>query len=491
MPSSPAARLLLFVPMAMGLVLRLTVLSTDHGIFWPDEVYQSFEPAHALVFGHGLIPWEFIEGARNWALPGLVAIVLKACALVGATDPETYIGVVRALFAVGSLGAALGTFRLAKSVGADELMAAASAAVVSLSAPVLYFSHRAMSENATTVPLVWGLALLLDRGLVEGAFSSTRARRLLWVGASLLGLAVLFRLQSAVVCVVVLGVLAARRQWRALREVALVLGVWAVLFGALDAFTWSAAPGAKFGGWFHSAVVYLRFNLIEGKAAAWGTAPPAFFAQRLFASMPALTVVLVLGALLALRRAAGLVAVALVFFALHSWSPHKEYRFILPLFPMLAALAAVGFSSLPLERLRQAGLAALLLATGLSAATYQQLTFGQLGQYPGRESASAWDDNGPVNRLLLVASRRDDVCGLLTSVHPAWMGGATYLHRKAPLFSFGWPYDCNQAGTCNYAILERERVPPGLPVTAEDHQFALVKLREGCQADAAYQWRLP
>ena len=32
--------------------------------------YQSLEPAHRLVFGYGMLAWEFIEGARNWALPG-------------------------------------------------------------------------------------------------------------------------------------------------------------------------------------------------------------------------------------------------------------------------------------------------------------------------------------------------------------------------------------------------------------------------------------
>ena len=40
---------------------------TDDGIYWPDEIHQSLEPAHRLVFGYGLIAWEFSDGARNWA----------------------------------------------------------------------------------------------------------------------------------------------------------------------------------------------------------------------------------------------------------------------------------------------------------------------------------------------------------------------------------------------------------------------------------------
>ncbi|MBE2253709.1 MAG: hypothetical protein IAE78_29540 [Myxococcus sp.] len=492
MPLSRPAQVLLLVPMALGLWLRLRVIGSDDGIFWPDEIYQSFEPAHALVFGHGLIPWEFIDGARNWALPGLVALVMKVCAWFGADQPTQYIPAVKGLFVLMSVGTALGTYRLARSVGADELPAAACASVFSLAGPVLYFAPRAMSENATVLPIVWGLAFVLDRARVDEAFGATpsrSARRLLWLGASLLGLAVLFRLQSAVLCVGVVGVLSARRQWKALRDVAVVLGLWALLFGALDAFTWSQAPGAKLGGWFHSAVVYLRFNLIEGKAAGWGVAPWYFFAQRLWTSMPFVTAALVGGLLLSLRRAPALIALALLFFALHSASPHKEYRFILPMLPMLAALVGVGVSGLSIERLRQVGMGVVVLASLHSAATASSLTFGQLGQYPGRDNDSAWDDNGPVNRLMLMASAQADLCGLFTPVHPAWMGGATYLHRKAPLFSPGWPYDCAQAGTCNYAI-----VPKGnpLPPLAEDKGFVLVKVPNSpCRPDPNYAWRLP
>lgn len=480
MPSTQVARWVLAVALLAGGLLRFSVLSSDHGIFWPDELYQSFEPAHALVFGHGLIPWEFFDGARNWALPGLVALVMKLCALLGADQPAQYIGATRALFALLSLGTALGTFRLARAVGADELPASLASTVVALAAPFLYFSHRAMSENASTLPLIWGLALVFDRA---------SSRRLVWLGASCLGLAVMFRLQSAVVCVVVLGVLAAWKQWRALRDVTVVLAIWALLFGALDAFTWHDVPGAKLGGWFHSAVVYLRFNLIEGKAAGWGVAPWYFFGQRLFTSMPALAVLFVLGVLGGLRRAPALVMVALVFFALHSASPHKEYRFILPMIPMLAALVATSTALLPLERLRQAALGALLVSTLYSAATARSLTFGDLGHYPGRERDSAWDDNGPINRLMLVASSKEDVCGLITPAHPAWMGGATYLHRKALIFSQGWPFDCFQTRTCNYAIVPKQAGPTPI---AEDTGLMLVKVFDGpCAPVPNYQWRLP
>jgi hypothetical protein len=69
LPKSRAARVVLAASLLVGLVVRLVIVfGGDEGIVWPDEVYQSFEPAHRLVFGHGLVAWEFVEGARSWAL---------------------------------------------------------------------------------------------------------------------------------------------------------------------------------------------------------------------------------------------------------------------------------------------------------------------------------------------------------------------------------------------------------------------------------------
>src|SRR5262250_3404042 len=68
---------LLAASLCAGFAFRAWLSFHDDGIYWPDEIYQSLEPAHRLVFGYGLIPWEFVQGARSWALPGLVAGLLK------------------------------------------------------------------------------------------------------------------------------------------------------------------------------------------------------------------------------------------------------------------------------------------------------------------------------------------------------------------------------------------------------------------------------
>src|SRR5262245_14076681 len=78
---------LLATLLGIGAVFRAWLSFHDDGIYWPDEIYQGLEPAHRLVFGSGLVAWEFIEGARTWALPGLVALLMKACAIAASPIP--------------------------------------------------------------------------------------------------------------------------------------------------------------------------------------------------------------------------------------------------------------------------------------------------------------------------------------------------------------------------------------------------------------------
>src|SRR5690349_4934226 len=82
---------LLVTVLALGLGLRLWLALTDDGGYWPDEIFQSVEPAHRLAFGYGSLPWEYVQGARTWVLPGLIAPLMIPCALTGCTDPRIYL----------------------------------------------------------------------------------------------------------------------------------------------------------------------------------------------------------------------------------------------------------------------------------------------------------------------------------------------------------------------------------------------------------------
>jgi hypothetical protein len=472
------ARGLLVIALAVGAALRVWQALTDDGLYWPDEIYQSLEPAHRLVYGYGLVAWEFVAGARNWALPALVAVLMGLARALGLDSPEGYLGFVKSAFGLLGIASAWGSYRLSRAYGATELAAATGATLLSLASMSLYFAPRAMSENASALPVVLGLAL---------ALRPDASRRALMVGASLLGLAVLLRLQSGVFCVGLLGVLAARRRWREAGLALGVLTVWAGLFGLLDRLTW--------GQWFHSAIVYLDFNVRQQGGNLWGTAPFSYYGRVLFDGMRGVSLAVAVLGLLALRRAPSLALLVAAFFLLHALQPHKEVRFLVPAFPLFAALAGVGMDVVlgELKSLRLRGaLAVGVMAVGAgSALGAGHLTFGDLGQYEDiKPRASAYDDSGPLNRLLMVAGQREDLCGLkLEHVHIAWTGGYSYFHREVPFYPHFGPG--RDSGLFNYVLTHAGAVGGG-QVVAEEAGHVLVRLPgDGCVPDPGYSWRLP
>jgi GPI mannosyltransferase 3 len=485
-PSTPTwtperiAPLVFGAALAVGAALRGWLAITDAGIYWPDEIYQSLEPAHRLVWGRGLVPWEFVAGARPWTLPGLVAGLFAALRGLGVSDPTIYVAAVKLVFAAAGVATAWAAARLARALGAGPLPAATAGALWALAAPAIYFAPRGLSEPLSALPLTAGLALAWPR-------DATRRRRL-W-GAALLCLAVFLRLQDALVCIAFLAVLLFRGERRATWETFGVFALGAAALGLLDWATW--------GRPFQSALVNFRFNVVEGGGSLWGTSDALYYLRVLWRAMPAVTLVLVAGAVLAARRAPGMLALLAVFLVFHSLVPHKELRFILPVLPAWAALAGVGLEvAIDWVARRRAALAPWVVAPALaaaafSAARFHALTFGDLGAYENlKPGASAYDDFGDVNRLLTLAGKLPDLCGLkVEAVHLAWAGGYTYFHRDARLYSHLGPPRAERK--YSHVLTVRGAVPPGA-VRAQAGPFVVAQLFEGpCADDPAFSVRLP
>jgi len=160
------------------------------------------------------------------------------------------------------------------------------------------------------------------------------------------------------------------------------------------------------------------------------------------------TLALALAALLKRRDWALPVFIALFLLA-HLATPHKEYRFLVPVLPLAFAAVGVAMAGLPAGLVSR--LSALAAALGLwSTVHLASLTMGDLGAYLERPQARAWGDYAHVNRLLMIAGRQPDLCGLRIDVADlAWTGGSTYLHRKVPLYRGHVP---PQLGYFNYGV---------------------------------------
>jgi len=426
------------------------------------------------VWDRGWVALEFREGLRTWVLPGLVAGLLEAFRGLGLSRPALYVPAAKLVFAAVGVATAWATARLARRMGAGPMESAAAGALWALAAPAIYFAPRGLSEPLSAFPVTLGLAWALPAG-------ASRRERVL--GASLLGFAVLLRLQDALVCVALVGAWLARRRWRESAEVVAVLVGWALLLGLLDRLTW--------GGWFHSAVAYWRYNWVQGRGALFGASPPGYYLRTLWTSMPTVAAVMIPAVLLGTVRAPALAATVALFLGVHSAIPHKELRFILPVLPAAMALAGVGLSVAATRVGRRLPVGLALLAAVISGARFHTLTFGDLGAYEGqRDGVSAYEDFAPVNRLLLVASELPQLCGLkVEATHIAWAGGYTYFHRDAPMYSHLGP----PRGSRQYdVVLTPAFTVPPQAVLARDGPLVLARLFEGpCTPDPAYRPDLP
>ena len=458
-----AALPLLWGGLVFGLGARLFFAFHDDGLLWPDEYYQSLEPAHRAVFGYGWQAWEFLEGARHWTLPGLIAAVMKLAELVGLD----YLPAVRVVFCLAGAATGLGVHRLARAQGASPLASSIGACVFALMGFAVYVAPRAMGESLSALPITFAFALLLE--------APSRAR--LGGAGVLLSLAVGLRLQNGLFCLGALGLLwsAGRR-----RDAGVLLGVLtagALAYGALDALTWGAP--------FHSARQYLRFNLLEGRSSSFGTSHFFHYARALVTA-EGLTVLPLVG--LTVYGARGKAAVPLIclgFFLIHSAIPHKELRFLFPLLPLVCAQAALGLDRLGARRERAGGV--VLGLAVLSLASFPSLTFWRLGISDPKGSLSAIDYGGPENRLLLRARQLTDLCGLKIASLENWRtGGYAYLHRRVPMYRFEPPEA--GAGHFNYVIAKRGAIAGD--EVAVDGAVSLVRLPTGCLPDPTYDWHL-
>lgn len=316
------ARVWLLALLGLALLLRVGVLLALPSIHHADEIYQALEQAYRLVTGHGVVPWEFRDGIRSWILPGALGLpVGLGVALSG--DPA-----VPPLLA-GIALAALSLTIVAAAFTAGLRLGLAHAVVAGFVAATWFelvdHGGRALTEVVATAPLLAALALAgrprLDR------------RALLGIGL-LLGCVVGLRFHLAP-GVVVIGAWLAWRHGRAVLA-PLVIGaaVPLVIVGVVDWVTWGVP--------YTSILRNLQVNLLEGKAAAFGTSPPWEYARMLLGAWwVALPLILGL-ALAGARRLPLWLWTALAIVLTHSLIGHKEARFIVPAVAIGVILAAIG-----------------------------------------------------------------------------------------------------------------------------------------------------
>jgi phosphatidylinositol glycan class B len=411
----------------LAILLRVVPTVLMPSVVWPDEIFQASEQAHRLVYGSGLIPWEFQFGARSWLLPGVIAVLMELARIAG-DGPDYYLPLIAIAFAgLAALPVACCFLWCRRLFGFSGAVVAGMA--VATAPELVYFGARTLSEVAA------GHLLLLGIYVLQPGYRVTSQRRL-FVGGALLGFVLVVRVQLAPALLIV----ALWTNWRRACECApaMLAGSAAALSvaGILDAVT--------LGYPLASMWRYVVYNLYYGASATFGVEPWHYYLRGELGvwggAAPSLLLLVILGA----RWAPLLLAAAVTIIAVHSGIGHKEYRFIYPAVLLAFVLAGIGLAQLAswgrrfLERGRGRQFAALASAAFVLAywclASYGVWKSGTLTALRYRTydnlTAAAFVAHGP------------GTCGigLYGADGNDWAdsGGYTYFHQPAPLY---WPRD--------------------------------------------------
>jgi GPI mannosyltransferase 3 len=143
------------VVFGVAIAARLLPVFVFPGINHPDEVFQTVEQAHRLVFGTGLVPWEFVYGTRSWVLPGTLAGLMAVASAFG-DGPDYYMPTIGLALAVLGAVSALCAFLWGKRFfGTAGGVIAGTLTAVWMDA--VYFGARTLSDAVAAHILVIAL----------------------------------------------------------------------------------------------------------------------------------------------------------------------------------------------------------------------------------------------------------------------------------------------------------------------------------------------
>ena len=413
--------------LALAFVARAAIALSGDFVLHPDEIMQYLEPAHRLVFGNGVIYWEYFYGARSWLVPGLVAGVLKLFDIVGLGQPFWYVGGVKLVFCAISLLIPAGMYYFARW-HFGETAARVALLMGAFWYELVVFAHKPMTEFVATALLMSLLALCVR--------SAPDKLRVVLTVAVLAVLVAAVRVQYAPLALLVLGLFFLRTEKK--MQLALAAVTVFVAVGIFDVITWD-------GGLFHSYVVNIRVNLALGDLRAGESPAWQFLYWLLIASMG--LVALCVLALPDLRRYGFLLMLIALMLLIHSAQSHKEYRFIfvvIPLWLLISADFVVWFASRasagrsrmllgPTSLVLAASFAAVSLAGILNALPYQDRVYKAYSRETGMVGFLRNQD--PIFAAYRYLANAPEVSAVWQVDRPYFnLPGYYYLHRAIPFY---------------------------------------------------------
>lgn len=147
----------------MGSLIRIYLSMSGGGIYHPDELFQSLEPAHYLVFGYGYLPSEFkneVPGeeyyarARSWLFPMIFGFFMKIGEVFNWDYHSTTLPVIYFFIAVNSILLIFSVQYFVKIYTNNHTMSKLAAIYIAVWWRVIHLSTRIFT-NTVLLPLLF------------------------------------------------------------------------------------------------------------------------------------------------------------------------------------------------------------------------------------------------------------------------------------------------------------------------------------------------
>ncbi|CAF4952602.1 unnamed protein product [Pieris macdunnoughi] len=314
-----------------SIILLLRVLSVFLVITWyvPDEYWQTLEVAHKQAFGYGALTWEWQKGIRSYLYPSIVSVFYSVLKFASLDYPEVVVVTPRILQAILS---AFADYRFYKWTGGRKW-----ALFLILTCWFwFYTASRTLLQTFETDLVAIALSVFPFKA-GKLAYYEQEDNRWIWLAV----LSVFVRPTSAPLWLV-LGMynLFTTNQGKFLffknyLPISLIAGGSLV---ALDTY--------MYGRLIITPWEFFKFNVLQDIGSFYGTHPWHWYLTQGIPAVLGVTLPLVLwGIVSVLRRhkenktGVVLLTAAVVHLGIHSCIAHKEFRFVLPLLPVLLYLA--------------------------------------------------------------------------------------------------------------------------------------------------------
>lgn len=399
---------------ALAILLRVLAFNA-YSAHAPDEIIQYLEQAHRIVFGYGVVPWEFREFIRSWLIPLMLVPPMQVGEWL---DPggQLYLVLPRAMIAALNFAPVIAAWVIGRRISLQH--ATVGMAVVAVWVESVAFSVQTLSESLGVAAFMTAAALLHPKAKMPAIAAA----------GALLALAGLFRFQFGP-AMAVFGAMMAGKDWRVWKG--LIIGaIPVVLGGALI----DIAMGLRPYEWIYTNY---RINIVEGKMQEIaGLGHPLTYVALLFQSWKAAFLVLPILVVAGWRRHPALLVAALVNLALHQLINHKEYRYIWLSIEILLLIAAFGSVDLLQAMFRRGnpaepeGRRATAALVGAWAVVSALLSSTATHRHDFR-----YDNDAA--RAAAAAIQDPATCGLAVPRRTYWQFGYALLHADKPLFMIG------------------------------------------------------